>query len=159
MLDVIFAIKFVHVLAMAVMLGTWLCLAIFMLLAHRSRNTSVVALTAQFVVRIEVMVMAAAMALQPLTGFPLAFAIGLAPLNEFWILVSFILYAMIVLAWLAAFHLERRIRNLARAAVLNAAPLPADYRRLFWIWRVLAGPILAAMVAVVALMIWQPRLD
>jgi uncharacterized membrane protein len=159
MLDVIFAIKFVHVLAAAVMLGTWLCLAIFMLLAHRSRNTSVVALTAQFVVRVEVMVMAGAMALQPLSGFPLAFAIGLAPLNEFWIVASLILYAMIVLAWLAAFRIERRIRTLAREAVLKAAPLPPDYWRLFWIWRLLAGPILAAMVSVVALMIWQPRLD
>ena len=57
MIDVIFAIKFVHVLAAATMVGTWLCLAAFMWLAHRSKNTSVVALISQFVVTIEKTVM------------------------------------------------------------------------------------------------------
>ena len=80
MLDLIFTIKFVHVLAVALTFGTWFCLAIFMLLAHRSGNTSVVALTSQFVVKVELMVVAAAMVLQPLSGIPLAYAIGLSPL-------------------------------------------------------------------------------
>ena len=88
MLDLIFTIKFVHVLAVALSFGTWLCLAIFMVLAHRSGNTSVVALTSQFVVKVELMVVAAALVLQPLSGFPLAFAIGLSPLREFWIVIS-----------------------------------------------------------------------
>jgi uncharacterized membrane protein len=159
MLDAIFAIKFVHVLAAAVMLGTWLCLAAFMLLAHRSRNTSVVALIARFVVMIDMTVMAAAVVLQPLAGFPLAMAIGLAPLNELWIDVALVLYVAVVAAWIAAVVIERRIRDLTRDAVLNAAPLPAAYRRLFRIWSILAAPILAGMVVIVALMIWQPRLD
>jgi uncharacterized membrane protein len=159
MIDVIFAIKFVHVLAAAVMPGVWLALACFMLLAHRSGNTSVVALTAQFVVRIEFTVVAAAVALQPLSGFPLAYAIGLSPFNEFWIDLSLVLYALIAAAWLAAVRIELTIRNVTRVAALNAAPLGADYRRLFRIWSVLAPPILAGMVALFALMIWQPRLD
>ncbi len=159
MIDVIFAIKFVHVLAVAVPLGTWLALALFMVLAHRSGNTSVVALTSQFVVRVELVVMAAALALQPLSGFPLAYAIGLSPFNEFWILASLALYAVIVAAWLAAVRVAITIRNLTRDAALNAVPLGADYRRLFRIWCVLAVPILGGMAAVFALMIWQPRLN
>ena len=35
-MDLIFAIKFVHVVAAAAMFGTWLALAVFMWLAHRS---------------------------------------------------------------------------------------------------------------------------
>jgi uncharacterized membrane protein len=159
MFDLIFSIKFVHVLAAAVMFGTWLGLAIFMVLAHRSRNTSVVAVTAQFVVRIELMVVAAAIALQPISGFPLAWAIGLEPLGEFWIQLSLVLYPAIVIAWLVALRLEMRIRNLTREAALNARPLSDAYRRLFRTWCLLAGPILIGMVAVFALMIWQPRLD
>jgi uncharacterized membrane protein len=158
-LDLIFAFKFVHLLAAAVTLGTWLCLAGFMLLAHRSGNTSVIALTSQFVVRIEFVVVAAAMALQPLSGFPLAWAIGLTPLGEFWIVVSLLLYAIIVAAWLAALRIEMRIRGLAREAALETRPLPAAYQRLFRTWRILAGPVLLGMAAVYALMIWQPRLD
>jgi len=159
MIDVIFAIKFVHVLAAAVMLGTWLCLAVFMVLAHRSGNPSVIAVTSQFVVSVELMVMAAALALEPLSGVPLAWAIGLSPLGEFWILVSLVLYALIFFCWLAAVRIEIRIRGLTREAALNAQPLSATYRRLFRVWCALAGPALAGMVAVFALMIWQPRLD
>ena len=85
MIDLILAIKFVHLLAAAAMFGTWLGIAGFMLLAYRSGNPSVVALVAQFAVRIELFVVAPALALQPISGFPLAWAIGLTPLNEFWI--------------------------------------------------------------------------
>ena len=38
MIDIILAIKFVHVLFAAVMLGGWLGVAAFMVFAHRSRN-------------------------------------------------------------------------------------------------------------------------
>jgi uncharacterized membrane protein len=159
MLDTIFTIKFVHLIAAAVMLGTWLCIAIFMVLAHRSRNTSVVALTSQFVVRVEMVVMIAAMAVPPLSGFPLAFAIGLSPLNEFWIDISLVLYAVVLVAWLAALRIEMRIRTLTHDAALASAPLPRRYPPLFRIWLMLAGLILAGMVVLFALMIWQPRLD
>ena len=159
MLDTIFTIKFVHVLAAAAMFGTWLCLASFMVLAHRSGNTSVVALTTQFVVSVEKMVMIAAIALLPVSGFPLASAIGLSPLSELWIDISLVLYAVIVVCWIAAFRIEIRIRDLAREAALNATRLPEPYRRLFRKWCMLAGPFLVGMMIVVALMIWQPRLD
>jgi len=36
MLDLIFALKFIHVVAAATMFGVWLCLALVMLLGHRS---------------------------------------------------------------------------------------------------------------------------
>jgi uncharacterized membrane protein len=159
MLDVIFTIKLMHVLAAAALFGTWLCLACFMLLAHRSGNTSVVALTAQFVVSIEKMIMAAALVVVPLSGFPLASAIGLSPLAELWIDLSLALYAVIVTCWIAAFRTELRIRDLARDAALNAAPLPDAYRRLFRRWYLFAGPVLLGTSIVVALMIWQPRFD
>ncbi len=159
MLDVIFAIKFVHVLAAAAMFGIWLCVAVFMLLAHRSGNTSVVALTSQFVVSVEKMVMIAVLALLPLSGFPLASAIGLAPLDELWIDISLVLYAVIVACWIAAFRIEIGIRGIAREAALDAARLPQAYRQLFRRWCLLAIPILTSMMVVIALMIWQPRFD
>jgi uncharacterized membrane protein len=157
MLDIILAIKFVHVLAAAAMFGTWLCIAMFVLLAHRSGNTSVVALTSRYVVTVELTVMAAAVVLQPLAGFPLAYAIGLSPLDEFWIVLSVTIYAVVAIAWLVAVITERRIRNLSRDAALETAPLPDAYRRLFRIWCALAVVILAGMIVLFALMIWQPR--
>ena len=157
MIDIIAALKFVHLLAAAAMFGAWLCIAIFMVLAHRSGNASVVALISRFVVRVEVTVVAAAVALQPISGFPLASAIGISPSDEFWIIPSLAIYGVVVVAWLAAVVIERHIRNLTRDAVLNSAPLPGTYRRLFRLWCVLAVLILAGTISVFALMIWQPR--
>jgi len=159
MIDFILAIKFIHVLLAAAMFGTWLGIAGFMLLAYRSGNPSVVALIAQFAVRIELFVIAAALALQPISGFPLAWAIGLTPLNEFWIDVSLVLYAAVVAIWLVSLRLEIRLRNLARQAALGRGTLADDYPRLFRIWFALAAFLLAAMVAIILLMVWQPRLD
>ncbi len=158
-MDLIFAIKFVHVLAAAAMFGTWLALALFMQLAHRSGNTAVVALTARFVVSVELIVMIAAMALQPISGFALAGAIGLSPLDDFWIVISLAVYGLVAMGWLAVLGIEFRIRKLTRQAALDAVPLPDAYRRLFRFHSVLVWPTLAAMVALFALMIWQPRLE
>ena len=159
MIDLILAIKFIHVLFAAAMFGTWIGIAGFMLLAYGSGNPSVVALVAQFAVRIELFVVAAALALQPISGFPLAWAIGLTPLNEFWIDVSLVLYVAVVAIWLVSLRIEIRLRNLARQAALSRGTLADDYPRLFRIWFALAAFLLAAMVAIILLMVWQPRLD
>jgi len=159
MIDLILAVKFIHVLFAAAMFGTWIGLAGFMLLAYRSGNPSVVALVAQFAVRIELFVVAAALALQPISGFPLAWAIGLTPLNEFWIDVSLVLYVAVVAIWLVSLRIEIRLRNLARQAALSRGTLADDYPRLFRIWFALAAFLLAAVVAIILLMVWQPRLD
>jgi uncharacterized membrane protein len=159
MLEVIFIFKFVHVLAAAAIFGGWLVAAGFMLLADRSGNPSVVAVTSQFVVELEKFVVAPSMAIMPISGYPLGLAIGLTPLNEFWIDVSLVLYVAIVACWIVAFRTEILIRRFSREAALNATPLPKDYRQLFRTWAALAVMILLAMAAVFALMIWQPRLD
>jgi uncharacterized membrane protein len=159
MLDLIFALKFVHELAAATMFGAWLCLAIVMLRGHRSGNPSVVAITTQFVVDVEKMVIAPAIVVQPISGFALASAIGLSPVSEFWIVVSLGLFVVAVACWLAAFRLEIRVRRLSRQSALDAVALPDDYRRVFRAWSVLAAAGLLATTAIFALMIWQPRLD
>src|SRR6202042_1116173 len=99
-----------------------------------------------------------AVALQPISGFPLALAIGLSPLDEFWIVLSLALYAIVVAGWIVALWLEFRIRNVARQAALGGTPLPNTYRRLFRMWLALAVPIVAVMTALFLVMVWQPRL-
>jgi len=157
MIALIFAIKFVHVIAAAAMFGTWLGIAAFMQLARRSRNTSVVALTAAFAVSVEKIVMIAAIALQPLSGFALAWAIGVSPLDEFWIVLSLVLYVVVAAAWLAALRIEICIRDVTRQAALDAVPLPADYYRLFRLYAFLVWPALAGTAGLFLLMVWQPR--
>jgi uncharacterized membrane protein len=157
MIELIFAIKFVHLLAAAAMFGTWLAVAVFMQLAHRSRNTAVVALTSRFAVSVELIVMIAAIALQPISGFALASAIGVSPFDKFWIVLSLVLYGVVVAIWFVVLCIEIRIRNLTRQAALDAVPLSDAYRRLFRFYSVLVWPALGGMVVLFLLMVWQPR--
>jgi uncharacterized membrane protein len=145
------------VLAAGAMFGCWLTLALFMLFAHRSGNTSVVALTARFVIRVEKLVMIAAVALQPISGFLLGWAIGLSPSDEPWIAWSLVLYGLAVAAWFAALLIEIRIRDLTHDAALKGMPLPDNYGGLFRIYAALVWPALLALVAIFVLMVWQPR--
>ena len=161
MLNLILALKFAHMIAVAVMFGTWLGIALFMVFAHRLGHASVVALTSTFVVRAEKWVMAGAGVLQPLIGFPLALAIG-SPVTAYWIEVSVAIYAAVVLAWIGCLLIEMRISRVTRAALNkeaagSTARLPLSYRRLFWLWSVLTAAGLAGMIAIMALMVWQPE--
>jgi uncharacterized membrane protein len=156
MLDTILAIKFVHMIAMAIMLGAWLCNALFMLLAYRTGHTPILAVATRFVVKAELILMVPAVAFQPLAGFPLAVAIG-APISEYWIVVSVAIYVGVAAAWLANVVIEMRMKQLAEKAALDGLPLPAPYQRLFQVWSLLALAGLAGMVAIMALMIWQPE--
>jgi uncharacterized membrane protein len=94
---------------------------------------------------------------QPVSGFALASAIGLAPLHEPWILVSIALYILVGLCWLPAVFLQMRMRDLANDAAINGKPLPDRYRRLFRIWFALGWPAFAGVLAIFVLMIWQPN--
>jgi uncharacterized membrane protein len=117
MLSLILALKFVHMIAMAVMFGTWLGIALFMLFAHRMGHTSVVALISAFVVRAETWVMAVAVILQPLIGVPLALAIG-SSMSAYWLEVSVAIYVGVVLVWMGGLLIEMRIRRLSRDAAV-----------------------------------------
>ena len=156
-MEFIFLFKFVHILGAAVLFGTGLGIAFFMLMAHRTGHAGVIAVTARFVVIADFIFTATAVVVQPLSGLALAWAIGLAPFQESWIVVSFLIYILVGLCWLPVVFIQIRMRNLAREAALNARPLPKEYHRLFRIWFALGWPAFVGVILIFALMIWQPR--
>ena len=159
MLDTILAVKFVQVLFAAVMFGEWHCVAAFMEFAHRSRNASVIALVAQFSVRVELFIIAPAILILPISGFPLGDLVGLSNSDDFWIGGSIVIYAVVLLAWLGALRIEFLIRRRARQASLGGTKLDGRYPLLFRVWAVLAALIFTGMVLIFLLMVWQPRLN
>ncbi len=158
MIDVIFAFKFVHLIGAAVLLGTGIGIAFFMLMAHRTGNAAVIAYTARIVVIADFLFTASAVIVQPVSGLALTWAIGLSPLDESWIVLSFALYGLVGLCWLPVVFIQMRMRKLALAAALKEAPLPPAYYRLFRVWFALGWPAFAGVIAIFALMTWQPRL-
>jgi uncharacterized membrane protein len=156
MLNIILPLKFLHMLSMAVMFGAWLAIAMFMLFAHRYGKAPVMALISAIVVRVELWVMLAAVVLQPIIGFPLAYVIG-SPVDAYWLEASAVIYAGVLLLWILNLLIEMRIRRLSKDAALAAAALPASYRRLFWLWSLFTIAGLGGMIAIMAFMIWQPQ--
>ena len=156
-MESIFLLKFVHVLGASVLFGTGLGIAYFMFMAHRTGHAGVIAVTARFAVLADLIFTATAVVVQPVSGVLLAWSIGLSPLEESWIVLSLLLYVLVGLCWLPLVFIQIRMRKLAHDAAVNSKPLPDGYRRLFRIWFVLGWPAFAGVIAIFALMTWQPR--
>lgn len=149
--------KLLHVLGASVLFGTGLGIAFFMFMAHRSKDVRVAAAISGLVVIADFIFTASAVVLQPITGLTLAFALGLSPLKELWIVLSIALYVAVGLCWLPVVFIQIRMRDLARDAARTGKSLPREYRDLFRIWFWLGWPAFAGVIGIFALMIWQPR--
>jgi uncharacterized membrane protein len=156
-MDYIYLLKLIHVLGASVLFGSGVGIAFFMLMAHRTGHAGVIAVTARFVVIADLIFTATAVVVQPVSGFALAWAIGLSPLREPWIVVSILIYILVGLCWLPVVFIQMRMRDLANDAAINGKPLPDRYRRLFRIWFALGWPAFAGVIAIFVLMIWQPN--
>jgi uncharacterized membrane protein len=156
-MESIFLLKFIHVLGASVLFGTGIGIAFFMLMAHRTGHAGVIAVTARFVVIADFIFTATAVVVQPISGYLLTRAVGLSLLEEPWIVLSILIYILVGLCWLPVVFIQMRMRNLANDAAINAKPLPDQYRLLFRIWFTLGWPAFAGVMAIFALMIWQPR--
>jgi uncharacterized membrane protein len=156
-MESIYIYKFIHVLGASVLFGTGLGIAYFMFMAHRTGHAGVIAVTARFVVIADLIFTATAVVVQPVSGVLLAWSIGLSLFEERWIVLSLLLYLLVGLCWLPVIFIQIRMRNLAHEAAVNSKLLPDEYRRLFRIWFALGWPAFAGVLAIFALMIWQPH--
>jgi len=151
------ALKFLHVIGAAVLLGTGAGIAFFMLLAHRTGDAATVASVARIVVIADFVFTATAVVVQPITGGLLAWIVGYSLLDG-WILLSIALYLLTGAFWLPVVWMQMRMRDLAAEAVREAKPLPAQYHRLFRLWFAFGFPAFGAVVAIFWLMIAKPQL-
>jgi uncharacterized membrane protein len=150
-------LKLVHVLGAAVLFGTGAGIAFFMLMAHRTREPSVVAAVARMVVRADFLFTATAVVLQPVSGLLLVHGKGWR-LVEGWIVASLVLYLLVGLCWLPVVAIQMRMERLAGAAAETGGALPAAYHRLFRIWFVLGCPAFAGVIGIYWLMTAKPKL-
>ena len=152
-----FALKFLHVIGAAVLLGTGAGIAFFMLLAHRTRDAATVAGVARIVVVADFLFTATAVVAQPVTGTLLAWNVGYSLLDG-WIALSIALYLITGAFWLPVVWIQMRMRDLATDAAREGTPLPTEYHRLFRLWFAFGFPAFAAVLAIFWLMIARPQL-
>lgn len=148
-------LKYLHVIGAAVLLGTGAGIAFFMLMAHLRGDPRVIAGVSRIVVLADFVFTATAVVVQPITGVWLAHLTGYS-LMEPWIFYSLILYGVTGTFWLPVVWMQIRMRDLAETAVRQAAPLPARYHRLFWLWFAFGFPAFTAVLIIFWLMIARP---
>lgn len=153
-----YVLKFLHVIGATVLLGTGAGIAFFMLLAHRTGDTAVIAGVARIVVIADFLFTATAVVLQPITGLLLARTVGYS-LGEGWIVASIALYVFTGLFWLPVVWMQARMRRLAREAAVGGTPLPVEYHKLFRLWFAFGFPAFAAVLAIFWLMITRPDIN
>ncbi len=137
------------------LLGVGSGIAFFMLMAHRSGDAAFIARTGAVAVIADALFTATAVVAQPITGYLLASELGL-PLSQLWIAASLALYVVAGAFWLPVVWMQARMRDLAARAAKDAAPLPAEYHRLFRLWFAFGFPGFGATLAIVWLMVAKP---
>jgi uncharacterized membrane protein len=156
-MDLVAIVKWLHILGAAVLFGTGLGIAFFMLMARRTGKPALIAHVAGTVVLADFVFTATAVILQPATGFWLAQTVGW-PLTEGWIVLSLALYVFAGLFWLPVVWIQMRLRDLARSAAAADEPLPECFDRLFRIWYASGFPAFGAVLAIYWLMLAKPAI-
>jgi len=151
-----FILKFLHILGAAVLLGTGVGIAFFMLMAHLTGKAAVVAGVARIVVIADFVFTATAVVAQPITGILLARHVGYSLLDS-WIIWSIILYVITGAFWLPVVWMQMRLRDLAHVAATSGTKLPRAYYTLFWWWFAFGFPAFTAVIAIFWLMIVRPQ--
>lgn len=150
-------LRWAHVIGATVLLGTGAGIAFFMLMAHRTSNSAIIAHVAGTVVVADAIFTATAVVVQPITGILLADLLGWS-LSTPWIAISLALYVLTGLCWLPVVALQVQMRDLARSAAAADNPLDQRYHRLFRQWFLLGIPAFASVLAILWLMVTRPDL-
>lgn len=150
-------LKYLHVIGAIVILGTGTGIAFFMLMAHRSKDASLIAHTASIVVLADVVFTATAVIAQPVTGYMLLNETGVS-LSERWVLASLALYMVAGAFWLPVVWIQRRMRDLAAQAASAGMALPEQYHRLFRLWFAFGFPGFGSVALIIWLMVAKPPL-
>ena len=148
-------IKMLHILSGAVLFGTGMGIAFFMVWANRSRDPSTIAAVARIVVVADMIFTATAVVVQPLSGLWLIHIQGFS-LIEPWLVVAYVLYALTGAFWLPVVWIQVRLMRLADEAVSLGVSLPREYWRLYRIWFAMGFPAFAAVIGIYAMMVFKP---
>lgn len=148
-------VKWVHLLSATVLFGTGLGSAFYKWCADRSGNLQAITHTNKIVVIADWVFTTPTVIIQPITGIWLIYIIGM-PMNEPWIIGTFIFYFIAGACWLPVVWLQIQMRNLSNQALNQNICLDATYHRYARIWFWLGMPAFISMVIVYFLMVFKP---
>lgn len=147
--------KWLHVLSSTILFGTGIGSAFYFLAATLSRDSRTVATVAGYVVTADWLFTATTAVAQPLTGYWMMRVTGMG-WDIGWLRLSVHLYVLAIACWLPVVWLQIRLRDIARQAAAEHAPLPPAYWRYFRMWFGLGVIAFIAFLAIFYLMTVKP---
>lgn len=148
-------LKTVHIISATILFGTGLGIAFFFWMGGRGGDDRAALFAAKATVTADFMFTAAAGVAQPLTGALLVWKGGFDPL-EYWLVMSYALYALASICWLPVVVLQIRIRN-ALQRKLDGGPFDAAaVQRMRILWFALGWPAFLGLLVVFHLMVTKP---
>lgn len=150
-------LKYIHIVSSTILFGTGIGTACNMLLAHRTKETYIIATTAKYVVFADLIFTCTSGVIQPLTGLWMVYLAGF-PWTLFWIWGSIVGYLIAAFCWFPVAYLQVKMRDLAIHAHQTKTPLPSQYYQYFRIWFCLGWPAFISLLIVFYLMTNKPIL-
>lgn len=155
-MDAYFIIKTVHILSAAVLFGTGLGIAAFMVFGHRAGQPAARAFAARSTVKADFLFTLPAVIVQPLSGV-LLIGYGGAHWSEAWLVLSYGFYLLAGLCWIPVVVIQMRMKTMLEAAE-RGQPIDRDaYGRLYRLWFALGWPAFLSVIAIVWLMVAKPQ--
>ncbi len=154
-MDIYALIKTLHILSAAVLFGTGMGIAAFMVFGHFSADPAARLFAARTVVRMDLIFTLPAVILQPLSGFWLILHGGFT-WDDRWLVLTYGLYILAGLCWLPVVAIQLRMKSMLETQAGGGAFDAAAYRRLFRWWFALGWPAFGGLVVVFWLMVTRP---
>ncbi|MGH6671283.1 MAG: DUF2269 family protein [Xanthobacteraceae bacterium] len=148
-------LKWIHILSATILLGTGLGSAYYLFMANRKRDVANIYFAAYHVVIADFLFITPAVIVQLASGLLLLTLTGYS-LSDWWVTWGLALYFFAGLCWLPAVWVQIRMRDMAKAALDDGAPLPDTYWRLDRCWIVAGSLAFPAVVVVFYLMVVKP---
>ena len=154
-MELIYLVKWIHILSSTLLFGTGLGTAFFMVMAHRSGDAQTISTVAKIVVMADWLFTATSGIVQPVTGLWLVSLVGYSS-EDGWLLATYFIYGLALLCWLPVVWLQMKIRDIATEAAQGGKALPQEYFKYFRIWFFLGWPAFIGLLLVFYLMVAKP---
>ena len=148
-------VKTLHIVSATLLFGTGLGIAFFFWMGGRSGDDRAALFAAKATVTADYLFTATAVVAQPLTGALLVWKGGFDPL-DYWLVVTYALYALAGVCWLPVVVLQIRIRNALQRKLDGGAYDAAAVRKMRAWWFALGWPAFLGLLVVFHLMVTKP---
>ena len=148
-------LKWIHILSSTILFGTGIGSAFFMFMANRRRDVAEIHYVVRHVVLADWVFTTPAIILQFASGIGLVILGGHA-MTDLWIVLAIALFIFVGACWLPVVWIQIKMRDMARAAVENNAPLPPVYWQYDKWWIVLGTLAFPCVLVIFYLMVLKP---